>query len=204
MPSPMGRIPGRPALWCTTRSSCWRSWRLDRQSPTYPSRLPGATRARTSPTGPSPGPAAAPCSWPGLRRQGPGPSQHSCARRLTTPRPRVTPSSPHSDRGRPSRGSRAFLSDRGLAVPVVEDAARDCRRLLLTAWMNIDSIGTSTQESVQVQRLHDGDSVEELTLPLHRAYADHTAAGRVVLSVTSDSVCRSPAAAIVSAERRCS
>lgn len=45
--------------------------------------------------------------------------------------------------------------------------------------MNIDSTGTSTQESIQVRRFHEGDSVEELTLLLHRAYADHAAAGRV-------------------------
>ncbi|WP_433520163.1 GNAT family N-acetyltransferase (plasmid) [Nonomuraea sp. CA-143628] len=45
--------------------------------------------------------------------------------------------------------------------------------------MNVDSTGTSTRESVQVRRFHEGDSVEELTLLLHRAYADHAAAGRV-------------------------
>ncbi|MEU4700900.1 GNAT family N-acetyltransferase [Nonomuraea dietziae] len=45
--------------------------------------------------------------------------------------------------------------------------------------MNIDSTGTSTRESVQVRRFHEGDSVEEVTLLLHRAYADHAAAGRI-------------------------
>lgn len=30
-----------------------------------------------------------------------------------------------------------------------------------------------------MRRFHDGDSVEELTFLLHRAYADHAAAGRV-------------------------
>lgn len=59
------------------------------------------------------------------------------------------------------------------------DTARGCRRLVLTAWMNIDSTGARTQESVQVRRFHEGDSVEEVTLLLHRAYADHAAAGRV-------------------------
>ncbi|WP_426404004.1 GNAT family N-acetyltransferase [Streptomyces sp. R-07] len=44
--------------------------------------------------------------------------------------------------------------------------------------MNEDSTA-STSATVQVRRFRDGDSVEELTLLLHRAYADHAAAGRV-------------------------
>ncbi|WP_329581051.1 GNAT family N-acetyltransferase [Streptomyces sp. NBC_01361] len=43
----------------------------------------------------------------------------------------------------------------------------------------MDSKQPRTQENVRVRRFHEGDSVEELTFLLHRAYADHAAAGRV-------------------------
>jgi GNAT superfamily N-acetyltransferase len=45
--------------------------------------------------------------------------------------------------------------------------------------MSMDSKQTSTRENVRFRRFREGDSVEELTLLLHRAYADHAAAGRV-------------------------
>lgn len=48
----------------------------------------------------------------------------------------------------------------------------------MTTRMNKDSTA-STSATLQVRRFHNGDSVEELTLLLHRAYADHAAAGRV-------------------------
>ncbi|MER6393713.1 GNAT family N-acetyltransferase [Streptomyces sp. NPDC001523] len=45
--------------------------------------------------------------------------------------------------------------------------------------MNINSTEASPSATVQVRRFRNGDSVEQLTLLLHRAYADHAAAGRV-------------------------
>ncbi|WP_345651771.1 GNAT family N-acetyltransferase [Streptomyces siamensis] len=45
--------------------------------------------------------------------------------------------------------------------------------------MNINSTEASPSASVQVRRFLKGDSVEHLTLLLHRAYADHAAVGRV-------------------------
>ncbi|MFC9589853.1 GNAT family N-acetyltransferase [Streptomyces sp. NPDC056944] len=45
--------------------------------------------------------------------------------------------------------------------------------------MNINPTEVSPSATVQVRRFRDGDSVEQLTLLLHRAYADHAAAGRV-------------------------
>ena len=45
--------------------------------------------------------------------------------------------------------------------------------------MNISSAEVSPSETVQFRRFDTSDSVEQLTLLLHRAYADHTAAGRV-------------------------
>lgn len=49
----------------------------------------------------------------------------------------------------------------------------------LTARMNINSTEASPSATVQVRRFRNDDSVEQLTLLLHRAYADHAAAGRV-------------------------
>ncbi|MGW4748473.1 GNAT family N-acetyltransferase [Streptomyces sp. NPDC004290] len=45
--------------------------------------------------------------------------------------------------------------------------------------MNIDSTEANPSETVQFRRFGSGDSVEQLTSLLHRAYADHAAAGRV-------------------------
>ena len=45
--------------------------------------------------------------------------------------------------------------------------------------MDTNEAAVITPRSVDVRPFADGDSVEQLTLLLHRAYADHAAAGRV-------------------------
>ncbi|WP_177181998.1 GNAT family N-acetyltransferase [Streptomyces sp. TLI_105] len=45
--------------------------------------------------------------------------------------------------------------------------------------MNINSTEASPSATAKVRRFRNGDSVEQLTSLLHRAYADHAAAGRV-------------------------
>ncbi|GAB2870691.1 GNAT family N-acetyltransferase [Streptomyces mayteni] len=45
--------------------------------------------------------------------------------------------------------------------------------------MTIEDTGTPAPGTTHLRRFQEGDSVEELTRLLHRAYADHAAAGRV-------------------------